>query len=69
VDYPFASCHKGPGFKSPGRYICETGIFLLALSRYIGDPQHDLSFLWPHLRRASPRTITRPSCRQCDNST
>jgi hypothetical protein len=38
VDYPFASCHKGPGFKSPGGYLCETGILLLALSRYIGDP-------------------------------
>jgi hypothetical protein len=38
VDYPFASCHKGPGFKSPGGYLCETGILLLALSCYIGDP-------------------------------
>ncbi len=38
VDYPFASRHKGPGFKSPGGYLCETGIFLLGLSRYIGDP-------------------------------
>ncbi len=34
VDYPFASCLEGPGFKSPGWYLCETGIFLLALSRY-----------------------------------
>jgi hypothetical protein len=24
---------------------------------------------WPRLRRASSRTITRPSCRQCDNPT
>jgi hypothetical protein len=31
VDYPFTSCHKGPGFKSPGGYLCETGILLLAL--------------------------------------
>jgi hypothetical protein len=30
----FASRHKGPRFKSPGRYLCETGILLLALSRY-----------------------------------
>jgi hypothetical protein len=37
VDYPFASRHKGPRFKTPGGYLCETGIFLLALSRYI-DP-------------------------------
>ncbi len=32
-------------------------------------PQHDWSSLWPHLRRASSRTITRPLCRQCDNPT
>ncbi len=38
VDYPFASRHRGPGFKSPGRYLCETGILLLAMSCYIGDP-------------------------------
>jgi hypothetical protein len=38
VDYLFASHHKGPGFKSPGGFLCETGIFLLALSRYIDDP-------------------------------
>jgi hypothetical protein len=30
----FASRHKGPRFKSPGGYLCETGILLLALSRY-----------------------------------
>jgi hypothetical protein len=34
VDYLFASRHKGPRFKSPGVYLCETGILLLALSRY-----------------------------------
>ncbi len=38
VDYPFASSHKGPGLKSPGGYLCETGILLLALSCHIGDP-------------------------------
>ncbi len=38
VDYLFASCHKGPRFKTPGGYLCGTGILLLALSRYIGDP-------------------------------
>ncbi len=32
-------------------------------------PRCDWSFLWPCLRRASSRTITRPSCRQCDNPT
>ncbi len=34
VDYPFASHHKGPGFKSPGGYFRETRILLLALSLY-----------------------------------
>jgi hypothetical protein len=34
----FAFCHKGHRFKSPGGYLCEIGILLLALSRYIGDP-------------------------------
>jgi hypothetical protein len=34
VDYLFASRHKGPRFKSPGGYLCETGILLLALSCY-----------------------------------
>ncbi len=31
---PFASRHKGPGFQSPGGYLCETGILLLVMSRY-----------------------------------
>jgi hypothetical protein len=35
---PFASRLKGPRFNSPGGYLCETGILLLAVSRYIGDP-------------------------------
>jgi hypothetical protein len=34
VDYLFSSCHKGPRFKSPGGYLCDTGILLLALSCY-----------------------------------
>jgi hypothetical protein len=35
VDYLFASCHEGPGFKPhPGGYLCEAGILLLALPRY-----------------------------------
>jgi hypothetical protein len=38
VYYQFASCHNGPGFKSPGGYLCKTRILLLALSCYIGDP-------------------------------
>jgi hypothetical protein len=73
VDYPFASRHKGPGFKSPGGYLCETGILLLAMSRYIGDPDviNHCGLVWarPRLSRTSSRTVTRPSCRQCDNPT
>jgi hypothetical protein len=38
VDYPFASHHEGPGIKLQGGYLCETRILLLALSRYVGDP-------------------------------
>ncbi len=34
VDYLFASHHKGPGSKSPGGFVCETGIFLLAMFHY-----------------------------------
>ncbi len=30
----FASRHKGHRFKSPGGYLCKTGILLLAMSRY-----------------------------------
>jgi hypothetical protein len=37
VVHPFASSHEGPGF-NPRGYLCEAGIVLLALSRYIGDP-------------------------------
>ncbi len=36
VDYPFSSCHKGPGFKTPGGTYVKPGILLLALSRYKG---------------------------------
>ncbi len=38
VDYLFASRHKGPRFKSPEGDLWETGILLLAMSRYIDDP-------------------------------
>jgi hypothetical protein len=51
--YPFASGHKGPGFKSPGGYLCETRILLLALSCYIGDPDmidHICGLVWGGLR-------------------
>ncbi len=32
-------------------------------------PRRDWSSLWPHLRRASSQSVTRHSCRQCDNPT
>ncbi len=34
----WTTCYGGPGFKTPGGYLCETGILLLTLSGYIGDP-------------------------------
>ncbi len=36
VDYLFAPRHKGPRFKSPGGYLCETVILLLAMFHYSG---------------------------------
>ncbi len=41
VNHPFASLHKGPGFKTPGGYLCETGILLLALSHYKSTIVHE----------------------------
>jgi hypothetical protein len=38
VGQAFASRHVGLGFNSQWGTLCETGILLLALSRYIGDP-------------------------------
>ncbi len=58
----------GTRVQSPVGYFCETRIPLLALSRRNWWPWRDWS-LWPRLRRASSWTITRPSCRQCDNPT
>jgi hypothetical protein len=60
----FASRNKGHRFKSPGGDLCETGILLLALSRYIGDPD-----VINHQQGFTPPTVTRPSCRQCDSPT
>ncbi len=68
MDYPFASRPKGPGFKSPWGYLSETGIYPVSVVSLHWWPRHDWS-LWPGLRRASSRTATRPSCRQCDNPT
>ncbi len=38
VVHPFASRHGGPGFNPWGGSLCGTGILLLALYCYIGDP-------------------------------
>ncbi len=60
----FASRHKGHRFKSPGGYLCETGILMLALSCYIGDPN-----MIDHEQGFAPPTVTRPSSLQCDSPT
>jgi hypothetical protein len=49
VDYLFASPHKGPRFKSPGGYLCKTGILLLALSRYMFIISPTFDWVWSHL--------------------
>ncbi len=36
--WPICFPSRGTWVQSPGGYWCETGILLLALSRYIGDP-------------------------------
>ncbi len=62
MDYLVASRHKGPRFKSPGGYLCETGIPLIASSRYIGDPDvidHFCGLVWgglPPEPSLGPRT-------------
>ncbi len=47
----FASRHEGPGFNPQGGYLCETGIFLLALSCYTGDPDviYHCGLVWGRL--------------------
>jgi hypothetical protein len=63
----------GSRVQSLGGYLCETGILLLALSHYIGDPDviDHCGLIWgrPRLRRASSWTVTRPLCQQCENPT
>ncbi len=68
VDYLFASRHKGPRFKSPGEVLMwnwDSPVSIVSLHWW---PWRDWSSL-PRLRRASSQTVTRPSCRQCDNPT
>ncbi len=54
VDYLFASRHKGPRFKYPGGYLCETGNPLLALSRYNLTKRHQSQNISSH--KTSPVT-------------
>ncbi len=71
VVHPFASSHEGPGFNPQGGYLSETRILLLALSRYIGDPDiiYHCGLVWGGLHPVPSRSVTRSSCRQCDNPT
>ncbi len=67
VVHPFASRREGPGFNPQGvlKWNWDSPVSVVSLHWW---PRHDWS-LWPHLRRAVSQTITRPSCRQCDNPT
>jgi hypothetical protein len=69
VDYPFASRNEGPGLNPKGgtysKWNQDSPVSVVSLHWW---PWSDWS-LWPHLRWASYRTVTRPSCRQCDNPT
>jgi hypothetical protein len=66
---PVCFSSQGPRFKTPvGRLMWnrDSPVSLVSLHWW---PRCDWSSLWPRLRLASSRTITRPSCRQCDNPT
>ncbi len=67
VVHPFASRHEGPGFNPRGILMWNRDSPISIVSLYWW-PWCDLS-LWPRLRRASSRTVTWPSCWQCDNPT
>ncbi len=67
VDYSFAFHHQGPGFNPQGGTYVKPGFPVSVVSLYWW-PRCDWS-LWPRLRWASSRTVTRPLWRQCDNPT
>ncbi len=58
MDYTFASRYKGPRFKSPGGYLCETGILLLVSSH-----QAVYCYLGPHEEEIGeePNTDSQPA--------
>ncbi len=64
VGQPFASCHEGPGSIPRGilKWNQDSPVSVVSLHWWPWS-------LWPHLRRASSRTINRPSCWQYDNPT
>jgi hypothetical protein len=67
VGQPFASHYEGRGFNPQGVLMWnrDSPVSVVSLHWW---PWCDWS-LWPCLRRASSRTVTRLSCRQCDNPT
>jgi hypothetical protein len=67
VVHPFASCLEGPEFNPQGVFMWnwDSPVSVDSLHWW---PWPDWS-LWPRLRWALSQTITRPSCRQCDNPT
>ncbi len=67
VVYPFASHHERPGFNPRGVLMWNRNSLVSVVSLQWW-PRRDWSWL-PCLRRASSWTVTRPSCRQCDNPT
>jgi hypothetical protein len=62
VVHPFASRHEGHGFNPQGG-TCETRILLLALSRYIGNPD-----VIDHCGLFLRRLHTEPSQGSCANN-
>ncbi len=63
-ELPVCFPSQGSQVQIPWGDLCETGILLLALSRYIGDPD-----VIDHQQGFAPPTVTRPFCRQCDSPT
>jgi hypothetical protein len=59
---------RDPGSKPPGGVLMWNRNSPVSVVSLHWWPRYGWS-LWPRLRRASSRTVTRPSCRQCDNPT
>ncbi len=63
VVHLFSSCQRGIRVQSLGGHLCEAGILLLALSRYIGDPDviNHCGLVWDGLR-------PEPTLGHCDDN-